>query len=270
MSTSLRDAFATPASPDGTTAKIYRVNLNGTVDLDVGGGGIITGVRVNDTLVPISGQLVETIIQPNGQRYVLGRPRTANATTTVYRTDVVVPWNVLPGTSSVANPLVVATAQTGAWRSTDGWGSGGSRPVALDAPVQARYSTSYDFYRGIYCYGAAFSSLAGRSCTSLTLRLDRESSGGVSGAQALYVALHPHESIPAGQPIVIGSAVNVGSLAWGASATFSLPASFGQSLIDGTAKGFMLLLLATGNGAYSVMKGRAAVAATGTVSLGWS
>lgn len=271
MSTDLRNALAANPSPDGTSAKVYRVNADGTVDLDVGGGGIITNVKVNDTYTPGSGHIVETIIQPNGQRYVLGRPRTANATTVPHRTDIAIPWNVLPGAPG-SNPLVVSCTQTGAWRSTDGWGTAGSRPAGWDlgAPAQARYSTATDFYRGVYCYGGAFAALAGRTSGTPTLRLDRESSGGVSGAQALYVALHPHETLPAGQPVIIGSAVNVGSLAWGANGTFNLPQSFGQALINGTAKGFVLLLLATGNGSYSVMKSKAAVALTGTLTLPWS
>lgn len=271
MSTDLRNALTPPPSSNGTSAKVYRVNADGTVDIDVGGGGIISSVQVLGTYTPSSGRVVQTLLLPNGQRFVLGEARTSNATTVTHRTDITVPWNVLPGAPG-SNPLVVPCTATGAWRSDDGWGTVGSRPAGWDlgAPAQGRFSTSKDFYRGIYCYGpGAFSALAGRVSGVPTLRLDRESSGGVSGAQALYVALHPHETIPAGQPGAIGSAVNVGSLAWGASGTFSLPQSFGQALIDGTAKGIMLLLLATGNGSYSVMKSKAAVSLTGTLSIPW-
>jgi len=265
MTTTLRDALASTPEPDGTTAKIYRVYADGTVDLNLGGGRIFGPVNVLSTYTPTTGALVSIMTYPNGQKIVLGTTRTANATTQRETVAVAFPYNVLPGTSSVANPLVVGAAASGSYRSADGWAWLSDGTVA-----QGANSTAYGFYKGCWFYGdSAFAALAGRTVTRVALTVARKSAGGVAGAQVHTAALHAHGGQPAGEPTFLVAAQDIGSLAWGAAAEFDLPVWWGQGLVDGTARGVGLLRLASGNGNYSLCQ-PAGVSSSGQLRIWWS
>lgn len=264
MMTTLRDAMATPPDPDSTTAKIYRVYANGTVDLDLGGGRIFGPVNVLSTYTPTTGALVLVMTFANGQKVVLGSARTANATTQRETVGVGFPFNVLPG-SGGANPLTIPAAGSGSYRSADGWAFLSDGTVA-----QGAYSTAYGYYKGCWFHGdTAFDALAGRTVSRIALTVARKSAGGISGAQTIYAALHAHGSRPSGEPTFLTSAVAIGSLAWGAAAEFDLPVDFGQALVNRTAKGVGLLRLASGNGNYSLQQ-PAGVSNCGRLRIWWS
>jgi len=264
MTTSLRDALASTPAPDGTTAKIHRVYADGTVDLNLGGGRIFGPVHVLDTYTPHTGALVAVMTYPNGQKLVLGTLRTANATTQRETVSLAFPFNVLPGASGVANPLVIPAVASGSWRSADGWAFLGG------TVAQGAYSTAYGFYRGCWFYGdSAFAALAGRTVTEIRLTVARESAGGVSGAQEHTAALHAHGGQPDGEPTFVTDALDIGSLAWGAAAEFNLPAWWGQKLVEGSAHGVGLLRMASGNGNYSLCQ-PAGVSDSGQLRIWWS
>jgi len=264
MTTSLRDALASNSAPDGTTAKIYRVYADGTVDLNLGGGRIFGPVNVLDTYTPTTGALVSIMTYPNGQKIVLGSLRTANATTQRETVALAFPFNVLPGTSSVANPYVVPAAASGSWRSADGWAYLGG------TVAQGAYSTAYGYYKGCWFYGdGAFDALAGRTVTRVALTVERESAGGVAGAQMHTAALHAHGTQPGGEPTFVSEGRDIGSLAWGAAAEFDLATVWGQALVDGAAHGVGLLRMASGNGNYSLCQ-PAGVSSSGQLRIWWS
>ena len=264
MTTSLRDALTSNSAPDGTTAKVYRVWADGTVDLDLGGGRIFGPVNVLDTYTPRTGALVSIMTYPNGQKIVLGATRTANATTQREVVAVAFPFNVLPGTSSVANPYVVAAASSGSWRSADGWAFLGG------TVAQGAYSTAYGYYKGCWFYGdTAFAALAGRTVTRAALTVARQSAGGVAGAQLHSVALHAHGTRPGGEPTFVSPAFDTAPLAWGAAGEYDLPVDWGQSLVNGGAKGVGLLRLASGNGNYSLCQ-PAGVSSSGQLRIWWA
>jgi hypothetical protein len=265
MTTSLRDALASAPEPDGTTAKIYRVYADGTVDLNLGGGRIFGPVHVVDTYTPHTGQLVATLTYPNGQKFVLGAVRTANATTQRETVACAFPFNVLPGTSSVANPYVIPAGASGSWRSADGWAWLSDGTVA-----QGANSTAYGYYRGCWFYGdAAFDALAGRTVTRIALTVARKSAGGVAGAQLHTVALHAHGTRPGGEPTFVTGGFDTAPLAWGASGEFDLPVDRGQSLVNRTARGVGLLRMASGNGNYSLCQ-PAGVSDSGRLRIWWA
>lgn len=250
MTTSLRDALSGRPAPDGTTAKIYRLHTDGTLDLDFGGGRIVGPVVMLDTFTPTTGRLVSVMQYPNGQYIVLGVARTANASTQRETLALAFPFNVLPGTGA-PNPLTIPAASSGSYRSADGWAWLSDGTVA-----QGANSTAYGYYKGCWFYGDnAFAALAGRTVTHIAMTVARKNpGGGVSGAQVITAALHAHGTRPAGEPTFINAGFNIGSLAWGASAEFDLPVDWGQALVNGTAKGVGLLRLASGNGNYSLQQ----------------
>ena len=266
MTTSLRDALASTPEPDGTTAKIYRLYTDGTVDLDLGGGRIFGPVNVLSTYTPTTGALVSIMTYPNGQKIVLGLTRTANATTQRETVGLAFPYNVLPGTGGVANPYVVPAASSGSYRSADGWAFLSDGTVA-----QGAYSTAYGYYKGCWFHGdSAFAALAGRTVTRIALTVARKNpGGGVSGAQMHTAALHAHGTRPAGEPTFVTGGSDIGSLAWGAAAEFDLPVWWGQALVNGTAHGVGLLRLASGNGNYSLCQ-PAGVSSSGQIRIWWA
>ena len=261
-------------SPDTTgnlaTAKIVRVYADGTADVDLGSGRI-AHAPVLDPYQPRSGRPVQ-VLHTGDSWLVLGEARTSNPMTMTVTARTRIPYNVTPGTSGVANPFVVAPTASGAWRSTDGWGSVGSRPIPLDAPAQARSGT-LDYYRGVWTYGAgAFAPLAGRTSGVPVLHVSRPSSSGASGATELIVVLTSDETIPADAPYLrpdLGSVRAPGPV-WGGTADISLTAAMGQALLDGRAKGVALLRLESGNGAYVVLNGISADPTCGRLTIPWS
>jgi hypothetical protein len=256
--------MASALGPDGPTATIYRLYTDGTVDLNLGGGRIFGPVKVMATYTPTTGAQVAVLTYPNGQKIVLGEFRTANATTQRETVGITFPFNVLPSAGGT-NPLVVAAASSGSYRNADGWAYLSDGTVA-----QGAYSTAYGYYKGCWFYGdTAFAALAGRTVTRIAMTVVRKSAGGISGAQVITAAIHAHGTRPSGEPTFLSGGVNIGSLAWGASAEFDLPVAWGQSLVNGTARGVGLLRLASGNGNYSLQQ-PAGVSSCGQLRIWWS
>jgi len=266
MTTTLRDALASAPEPDGTTARIYRLYTNGTVDLDLGGGRIFGPVNVLSTYTPTTGALVSIMTYPNGQKIVLGATRTANATTQREIAAIMFPYNVLPGTGGVANPYVIPAASSGSYRSADGWAWLSDGTVA-----QGANNAAYGYYKGCWFYGDdAFAALAGRTVTRAMLTVARKSAGGVAGAQVHTAALHANGTRPGGEPTFVTAGMNLGpGLAWGAAGEFDLDVGWGQALVNRTAHGVGLLRMASGNGNYSLCQ-PAGVFGSGQLRIWWA
>lgn len=257
-----------PQDADGPEffATVTQIYANGLVDVDFGGGRKATSCLVRDTYIPATGQQV-TVRRFNAALWIVeGGVRTSNPTTVTVGRQWTFPFNITQGAPGVSNPYVVNAAATHSWRNTEGWG------VTIgDTVGQGAFTAQYGYYQGCYFYGgSAFSALAGRRCTGITIKLVRTGSGGASGATPQYIGPHPHGSQPADQPLFAWGSRNVGSLSWSSSGTFTLPTEWGQALIDGTVKGFGHLLLASGNGNYSLNAGQSADSTTGQVSLSWA
>lgn len=269
MSTFLRDALADDTRPSGEGATIVGIHpTDGTVTIDLGGGRVVPSCIVIQPYQPSMGAVVEALRRDETHWMVIGPRQTAPPPTLALHAEWPISYDVRTPVTA-ANPLVVSAAASRSWRDADGW-SGAYAPTA-DAVGQGAYSTAYGYYRGCYFYGdGAFASLAGRSCTSLTIHLHRLGVGGHSAATQQVIGPHVHGSQPAGDPFFPWGAANVGSLAWGASGDFALPPSWGDLLISGQAKGIGHLLFATGNGNYSWCSGVAADSTSGRLTLGWA
>ncbi len=246
--------------------RIKQIYTNGTCDVDLGAGRVISSASIAGWYTPITGDAVLVEKLSDGQWHCRGPVRTFNQTTVAVGRVLTIPWNVRQSAPALANPLVVSVASTHSWRNTEGWA------VSIgDTVAQGAYSSTYGYYRGCYFYGgSAFTGLAGRTCTRLRIKLVRTGSGGSAGATQQIIQPHTHPSQPADQPYFADSAFNAGSLGWSSSGVFDLPTSWGQALINGTYFGFGHNLLATGNGNYSLNAGAGADATTGQITLDWS
>jgi hypothetical protein len=223
---------------------------------------------------PQTGDPVQVMRRDNASWLVLGTTRTSNPTTVAVGRSWGFPYNITPatpppvGSGGPANPYVVAAGATHSWRDSEGWS------VTIgDTVGQGAFSTQYGYYRGCYFYGdTAFAALAGRTCTRLRIKIVRTGAGGLTGGTQQIIAPHAHGSQPANPPYFIPSfgTVNAGSVAWSSSGTFDLPVSWGQALIDGTARGLGHLLLAAGNGNYSLNAGKSADSTTGQLTIDWA
>ncbi len=264
----LRTALRAPDSLGAVvSATIAGVNADGTVTIDLGGGSVIPACAVLAPYAPGTGDVVQAIRRDASSWLVLGVVRTSNATTVGVGADFSFPFNVTPAASTIppgptSGKSTFTAASASSWRNDgNGW--------SKSQPYQGAYTTAHGYYRGCYFYGTnAFSSLRGRTCTAATITMARPSTGGNAGPVAMLLAPHAHATQPGGSPVFVGSTQNVGGVSWGATVTLSMPASWGQLLIDGRAAGIGHNYLGTAS--YSINQGPAQVATAGQIILTWT
>lgn len=266
---SLADALSADPRALIVPARVDAVSTDGTVDLDMGGGAVVKAVRVlESSWTPVGGATVEAIRRDSSSWLVLGPIRTSNPTP-AFRSELAIPWTVLPATAGgTANPLVVSAVSSRSWRPLDGW----SRPDIY----QGAYSGSA-YWEGCAFPGpGAFAALAGRTCTRFRVRLARTNDGGNIGNTRLWVAMHAHTTQPTDRPLWVTGATStqpngsVIQLARNTSGVFDLAPAWGQMLIDGTAGWVGLLRLAAGNGEYSISPAVATDPLMMQITLDWS
>lgn len=268
MSTLLRNALGgQDPEPLVWQARITAIAADGTVSIDLGLDRGITVALVLDTYTPVVGDVVQVLRRDATSWLVLGGRRASSPSTVDVTTSLAFPYNVVPAAPGVADPLVVSAATLRSWRDAERWSD--SAPVAPEATraAQGALSTAFGYYRGCYFYGAsAFSSILGRVCTSITIRLHR-TSGGSAATEPMWIAPHVHPSQPTVAPFFPVAAVNVGSLAPDGIGTFSLPLEWGQKVLDGVYKGFGHLSLSTAD--YAICHALGTDSASGQLSIGW-
>lgn len=256
---SLRDALATPdALGDIITATVSAVAADGTVSLDFGGGRVVSRCPVLSTFTPGPGDSVQVLRRDSSSWLVLGTIRTSSPATVNVTASLSFPFNVLPATSR-ATPFDVWAAGSRSWRQDLGW----DRATV----VQGSPSAADGYHRGLYFYGDVIPDLAGRLATSLSITIVREA-GGTAAAVPVYIAPHAHDAQPTGAPYFTADPIVVGTIAPGATLTFTLPTAWGQDLIDRKVKGFGHLYLGTED--YAVFTSPATVGGSGRLILGWS
>lgn len=244
---------------------VTAVGTDGTVSLRMGDGSTVESAFVLSSYAPASGDLVEVMARNRTSWLVLGSVRTSNPPAAPIQITHSFPFNVTAAAPSVSNPLVLAPSDIQSWRDNEGW----SGAEQSNRAAQGAISTRWGYYRGCYFYGpGAFSALSGRTGVSLSIRLHRWSSGGNGGAESIWLAPHTHETQPSDAPYFAAPAVNVGSLAWNGTGTFTLPAEWAQKFCDGVYKGIGHLYLGTAD--YSIFHGLDTDSLSGQLSVGWS
>lgn len=82
-------------------------------------------------------------------------------------------------------------------------------------------------------------------CVSASIRLARPSSAGRASGVSFQLRLHDQATPGASLPTVVGAGPYARTLKWGASALFDIGTTWGQLLLDGTAKGVALVYSGT-------------------------
>ena len=167
------------------------------------------------------------------------------------------PPAVTPGT--VTNSATdSSTARSGSWRSDgrtgEGWVFQGHWTSGSTAD-----NTGFWFYGRTLVVSGATASGTG------TIRLRRDSIAGMPAAANIYLARHGSHTKPGSPPALIGSATLIGTLRYGQTDTFALPAGFAQDLLSGTAGGVAVVYAGTTN--YAAFAGPDADPSAALISL---
>jgi len=156
-------------------------------------------------------------------------------------------------------PVSTACYRDGSWRSD------GDPTNSFDL-YQGRYGGS-SFGRNTGCafYGGKPHTLNGATCTKATVKIKRLSAGDFA-ARAATLRLVSQTSRPGGAP-TLNESTSGPSLKIGDSTTFTLPTSWGQSLIDGTRGGIAINI--GSDSPYIHLAGRGSWSAAMTLTLYW-
>ncbi|MFJ8153975.1 hypothetical protein [Streptomyces sp. NPDC094468] len=145
------------------------------------------------------------------------------------------------------------------------WRSDGDPTNSFDL-YQGRYGgSSYGRNTGCAFYGSKPHTLAGATCTKITVKLKRLSAGDYAGRSAT-LRLISQTSRPGGAP-TLNESTSGPSLKIGDTSTFTLPTSWGQALIDGTRGGIGISV--SSDSPYIHLAGRGSWSAAFTISISW-
>ena len=109
-------------------------------------------------------------------------------------------------------------------------------------------------HKGCWFFGSQFNDIKGKTIKSIKLTIQRQSSGGNSGAVAFTLKMHNHTGRPSGAPSYLsGWSKNV-SLSLGQSSTITITDSEVLTAIkNGTMKGFGVEVSSTSNSYYGIL-----------------
>ncbi|MFJ5644030.1 hypothetical protein [Streptomyces sp. NPDC093223] len=156
-------------------------------------------------------------------------------------------------------PTATACYRDGSWRSD------GDPTNSFDL-YQGRYGgSSYGRNTGCAFYGSKPHTLAGASCTKITVKLKRLSAGDFAGRSAT-LRLISQTGRPGGSP-TLNETTSGPSLGIGDTSTFTLPTSWGQALIDGTRGGIGISV--SSDSPYIHLAGRGSWSAAFTIAISW-
>jgi hypothetical protein len=156
-------------------------------------------------------------------------------------------------------PTATACYRDGSWRSD------GDPTNSFDL-FQGRYGgSSYGRNTGAAFYGSKPHTLNGATCTKATVKIKRLNAGDFS-ARSATLRLVSQANRPGGSP-TLNESTSGPSLKIGESATFTLPTSWGQALIDGTRGGIAISI--GSDSPYIQLAGRGSWSAAMTLTISW-
>lgn len=164
-----------------------------------------------------------------------------------------------PAPVTVAGRLVVAPAVTASWT--------GTRWRTDDDHVrQGAYGGSGN-HTGVVFYGTKLTSLAGAVVTAATIQVRRLALGLSFGPQPTTMRLITDLSKPVGAPTLTSSTAGPTLAIDATNSAFAVPASWAQSMVDGTAGG--LGFFDADGSPFVVLAGRSAWSAAFTMTVDW-
>lgn len=165
----------------------------------------------------------------------------------------------VPKPVSVSGTLVIPAVETRSYRNS-AW------LTTSDDVFQGEFAGA-GVYTGCAFYGPGALGLAGATISSATVMLRRAGSGGLPAAQALTLRLVTESAVPSGAPTLTSTTAGP-SLAWGESATFSVPTAWIDSLAAGTSGG--IAVYESDGSPYVVLDGRGRYTNSFTLTINWS
>ena len=121
-------------------------------------------------------------------------------------------------------------------------------------------------HTGCAFYGNGPRSLNGATVLSASVKVRRRSAGGITAAQDTTLRLVTQKFRPSGAP-TLGSTADGPNLRWGQSTTFSIPASWAQAMVDGTAGG--LAIFESDGSPYVILDGRSHYSSSFSLTIKW-
>lgn len=217
--------------------------------------GVVSTIEVARDLTVVTGDalLIETF---NRDRYI-AVARIGSAATTPDPSPPTPPPPSRPTVttgSKVIFPAQTISRQGTRWRTDN------------DYVYQGEYGGNGN-HIGCAFYGNYFASLSGSTVTKATVKMHRRSSGGITAAQDTTLRLVTEKTKPSGAP-TLGSSTDGPNLKWGGYTTFTLPTSWGQALVNGTAGG--LALYESDGSPYVIMSGKSDYSASFSVTINWT
>ncbi|MFR9800650.1 hypothetical protein ACL02U_32865, partial [Streptomyces sp. MS06] len=167
--------------------------------------------------------------------------------------------------SLVCTPVATSTWRDGHWRTDIG------SSTSADT-FQGRYSgSSYGRNSGFAFYGSKPGTLSGATVTKATLKLRRLTSGDYA-ARSPTMRLVGESTRPSSYPTLhestTGPALGVYGKVSPGEATWSMPTSWGQALVDGTRGGIGIVI--SSDSPYIRLAGRSSWSAAWTLTLYWT
>lgn len=163
-----------------------------------------------------------------------------------------------PKPTTTAGSLVVSPIETRSYRNGD-WRTDN------DDVYQGQYGGGGN-HTGAVFYGTKPRSLTGATVTSATIKVKRIS-GGIYAPQPTIMRLMTHTTRPGGAP-TLGSTTAGPSVAVGESATFTIPDSWAQAMVDGTAGSFAFF--DSDGSPYVKFAGRGTWSPAFTLTINWT
>lgn len=162
-----------------------------------------------------------------------------------------------PKPAAVSGALVASPVETRSYR-------GSWRTDNTDV-YQGQYG-GWGNHTGAVFYGSKPRSLAGATVTGATIRVQRISAGAYA-AQATTMRLMTNATRPAGAPTLTSTGAGP-SLAVGGSTTFTVPTSWAQAMVDGTAGG--IAFFDADGSPYVRFAGRGSWSPAFTLTINWT
>jgi hypothetical protein len=216
-------------------------------------GGTIYTIDVARDLTVASGD--QLLIGAVGDRYIAIQRLGATTPTAPVDPPPSVPSKpVTTSGSKSISPVQTISRQGSKWRNDN------------DDVYQGEYG-GQGLHVGCAFYGNRFDSLSGATVTRTTLKVKRKSGGGITAAQDTTLWTLSNSTKPSGAPTRLAS-TDGPNLRWGQSTTFTLPNSFGQALVDGTAGG--LAVYESDGSPYVILDGKSEYSASFTVTINWT
>jgi hypothetical protein len=159
--------------------------------------------------------------------------------------------------ATVTGRLVVQPVDTGSHRGVLGW--------RTDTQIRQGVYGGFGNHTGSAFYGSKPTSLTGATVTAAQLAV-RRSTGGAAGAVGTTLRLVTEATRPSGAPTLTSSTAGP-SLRPGQQSTFTVPVSWAQELVNGTAGG--LAIHDADGDPYVELDGRAVWPSAFTLTIDW-